>query len=121
MLTEMSGKWTTMHSYSIYDQSPFSNLKVTLADYMQNLYPLAGHNTAGCKFTLFFFCFFFFMKLLLFSVSEQSSKKHQDISIIRHLSWTSTTQNCDIDIYVTNLMKNLIQNEFSTDGKQIIH
>lgn len=59
MLTEMSGKWTTLHSYSIYDQSPFSNLKVTLADYMQNLYPLAGHNTAGCKFTLFlFFCFF---------------------------------------------------------------
>lgn len=46
---------------------------------------------------------------------EQSLKKHQDISIIRHLSWTSTTQNCDIDIYVTNLMKNLIQNEFSTD------
>lgn len=118
MLTEMSGKWTTLHSYSIYDQSPFSNLKVTLADCMQNLYPLAIQQAAN---SLCFFCFFFFMKLLLFSVSEQSSKKHQDISIIRHLSWTSTTQNCDIDIYVTNLMKNLIQNEFSTDGKQIIH
>lgn len=86
---------------------------------MQNLYPLAGHNTAQIHFVFFFW--FCFMKLLLFSVSEQSSKKHQDISIIRHLSWTSTTQNCDIDIYVTNLMKNLIQNEFSTDGKQIIH
>lgn len=120
MLTEMSGKWTTLHSYSIYDQSPFSNLKVTLAYCMQNLYPLAGHNTAVCKFTLIVVGFFF-MKPLLFSVSEQSLKKHQDISIIRHLSWTSTTQNCDIDIYVTNLMKNLIQNEFSTDGKQIIH
>lgn len=83
---------------------------------MQELYPLAGHNTAVCKFN--FNCFVFFMKPLLFCVSEQSSKKHQDISIIRHLSWTSTTQNCDIDIYVTNLMKNLIQNEFSTDGKQ---
>lgn len=120
MLTEMSGKWTTLHSYSIYDQSPFSNLKVTLAYCMQNLYPLAGHNIAVCKFTLIVVGFFF-MKSLLFSVSEQSLKKHQDISIIRHLSWTSTTQNCDIDIYVTNLMKNLIQNEFSTDGKQIIH
>lgn len=64
MLTEMSGKWTTLHSYSIYDQSPFSNLKVTLADCMQNLYPLAIQQAANslCFFvffheTAFIFCF----------------------------------------------------------------
>lgn len=60
MLTEMSGKWTTLHSYSIYDQSPFSNLKVTLAYCMQNLYPLAVHNTAVCKFTLIVVVLVFF-------------------------------------------------------------
>lgn len=58
MLTEMSGKWTTLHCYSIYDQSPFSYLKVTLPDCMKNLYPLAGHNTADCKFTLIVGVFF---------------------------------------------------------------
>lgn len=47
----------------------------------------------------------------------QDSDKCQQLPIIRHLSWKNLTTICDIDIdiYVTNLMKILIQNGFSTD------
>lgn len=63
-----------------------------------------------------FFNFLFFKKAF---IPGQDSDKCQQLPIIRHLSWKNLTSICDIDIdiYVTNLMKILIQNGFSTDGR----
>ena len=49
-------------------------------------------------------------------ISEPNKETVNELCIIRHLSWTSTTTNCDIDVYVSNWMKHLLQHDFSTNG-----
>nr|XP_022296066.1 uncharacterized protein LOC111105900 isoform X2 [Crassostrea virginica] len=47
--------------------------------------------------------------------NEPNKETVNELCIIRHLSWTSTTTNCDIDVYVSNWMKHLLQHDFSTN------
>lgn len=50
-------------------------------------------------------------------ITGPNRKTSQDLVIIRHYSWTTTTTKCDIDVYVSKLMRSLIHADFSTDGK----
>ncbi|XP_078341385.1 uncharacterized protein LOC111106749 [Crassostrea virginica] len=47
--------------------------------------------------------------------NEPNRETVNELCIIRHLSWTSSTTNCDIDVYVSNWMKHLLQHDFSTN------
>ncbi|XP_078341388.1 uncharacterized protein LOC111109309 isoform X2 [Crassostrea virginica] len=47
--------------------------------------------------------------------NEPNKETVNELCIIRHLSWTSTTTNCDIDVYVSDWMKHLLQHDFSTN------
>lgn len=40
----------------------------------------------------------------------------QDASLYSHQSWENASTICDIDIYMSDLMKHLILSGFSTDG-----
>lgn len=50
-------------------------------------------------------------------ISGPHSRTCLDLSIICHLSWINSTTNCDVDIYVTPLMRNLIENNVLTDSR----
>ena len=52
----------------------------------------------------------------LISITGPNAQACHELFIIRHLSWTTPTTKCDVDIYVSKLMKNLVQGDFSTDG-----
>ena len=66
----------------------------------------------------FFICINHYLLIpydIIFITGPNTQTCHE-LFIIRHLSWTTPTTKCDVDIYVSKLMKNLMQGDFSTDG-----
>ncbi|XP_062581961.1 uncharacterized protein LOC134243737 isoform X2 [Saccostrea cucullata] len=55
-----------------------------------------------------------------FHSKDVSSGQNQNVSIFCHHSWEKDSTVCDVDIYLTDLMKNLIIQGFSTDVDELI-
>lgn len=52
-----------------------------------------------------------------FPISVASKEVADEMSIIRHISWKNSETNYDIDVYISDWMKHLLQQDFSTKGK----
>ncbi|XP_061178803.1 ankyrin-3-like [Saccostrea echinata] len=55
-----------------------------------------------------------------FQTKDASSSQNQNVSLYCHHSWENGSTVCDVDIYLTDLMRNLIITGFSTDVDELI-